>query len=136
LEADLIESPALQDLSGKAALLVLIRFHQKAHRKSPGKKKRPLQKYVITNNGEIVFSYREARELGIRSTETFYRVCRELTEKGFIDLAEYPNWYEKKPAKWAISDRWRLYGTEDFKPATIGRILPREVGFQRKEKTK
>jgi hypothetical protein len=32
LEPDLIESDAFRDLSGKAAILVLIRFHQKAHR--------------------------------------------------------------------------------------------------------
>jgi hypothetical protein len=134
LEPDLIESNALQDLSGKAAMLVLIRFHQKARRKNPNRKKQGIHKMIITNNGEIVFTYAEARESGIKSSRTFWKVCRELVEKGFIDLAEYPNWLEKEPAKWAISTRWKWYGTERFEPATIERILPPGVGFQKKSK--
>jgi hypothetical protein len=134
LESDLIESYAVMDLSGKAAMLVLIRFHQKARRKKTKRSKQPIQKYEITNNGEIVFTYAEARELGIKSSRTFWKVCRELVEKGFIDLADYPNWLEKEPAKWAISTRWKWYGTERFEPATIERILPPGVGFQKKTK--
>ena len=136
LEPDLIESDALRDLSGKAALLVLIRFHQKAWKKKTKRSKQHIQKYEITNNGEIVFTYSEARELGIKSTGTFWKVCRELVEKGFIDLVEYPNWMEKQPAKWAISTRWKWYGTDRSEPATIERILPPGVGFQKKEKNK
>lgn len=134
LEANLIASNALLDLSGKAALLVLIRFHQKAHRRKTKRSKQPIQKYEITNNGEIVFTYAEAQELGIKSSRTFWKVCRELVEKGFVDLAEYPIWLEKEPAKWAISTRWKWYGTERFEPATIERILPPGVGFQKKTK--
>ena len=136
LEPDLIESDALLDLSGKSALLVLIRFHQKAYRRNPSRKKQGIQKMIITNNGEIVLTHAEARELGIKSTKTFSKVCRELVEKGFIDLAEYPNWLEKKPGKWSISNRWKWYGTERFEPATIERILPPGVGFQKKAKIK
>ena len=132
LEPELIESNALRDLSGKAAMLVLIRFHQKAHRKNPSRKKQGIQKMIITNNGEIVFTYAEARELGIKSSRTFWKVCRELVEKGFINLAEYPNWLEKNPAKWAISTRWKWYGTDRFETASIRRILPTGVGFQKK----
>jgi hypothetical protein len=134
LEPDLIESDAVRNLSGKAAMHVLIRFHQKAHRKNPSRKKQGIQKMIITNNGEIVFTYAEARELGISSSRTFWKVCRELVEKGFIDLTEFPNWLEKEPAKWAISTRWKWYGTERFEPATIERILPPGVGFQKKTK--
>jgi hypothetical protein len=136
LEADLIESDALRDLSGKAALLVLIRFHQKAHRRKTRGSRRSIQRYEITNNGEIVFTYAEAKELGIASSRTFWKACRELVEKGFTDLAEHPNWLEKQPAKWAISTRWKWYATDRFEPATIERILPPGVGFQKKEKNK
>jgi hypothetical protein len=122
------------DLSGKAAMHVLIRFHQKAYRRKTKRSKQAIQKYEITNNGEIVFTYAEVRELGIKSSKTFWKVCRELVEKGFIDLAEHPIWLEKKPAKWAISNRWKWYGTKRFESATIERILPPGVGFQKKTK--
>jgi len=137
LEPDLIESDAFLSLSGKAAMLCLIRFHQKAHRKKASKKKQPLHKYIITNNGEITFTYSEAEQLGIKSTKTFHKVIRELVEeRGFIDIAEFGNWYEKRPHKYAISSRWKLYGTSDYKKKKIPRLLPKGLGFQKKEKNK
>ena len=46
----------------------------------------------ITNNGEIIFTYAEAMELGMKSSSTFNTVLRELVEdKGFIDIAEQGN---------------------------------------------
>jgi hypothetical protein len=136
LEADLIESDAFRDLSGKWAVVVLIRFHQKAHRKNPSRRQQALHRYIITNNGEIVFTYGEAKELGIKSDRTYHKVIRELVEdKGFIDIAEFGNWYQQKPTKFAISSRWKRYGTPDYKPEKIPRLLPQGLGFQKgKEK--
>ena len=133
LEPALIESDAFLDLSGKAAMLCLIRFHQKTYKKRVGGRKRGSSKELkITNNGEIIFSYAEARELGIRSSETFNRVVRELvTDKGFIDIEEPGNWYQKKPTKFAISGRWRRYGTDEFEKVEIVRILPKGIGFKK-----
>jgi len=132
LEPDLIESDAFRDLSGKWAVVVLIRFHQKAHRKKPGRRQQPLHRYIITNNGEIIFTYGEARELGIKSDRTFHKVIRELVEdKGFIDIEEQGNWYEGKPTKFAISRRWKRYGSSDYKKVKIPRQLPRSLGFQK-----
>jgi hypothetical protein len=102
----IIESDAFLNLSGKAAMRCLIRFHQKAHRKNISTRKRGLKHLIITNNGEIIFTYGEARELGIKSPDTFKKVIRELVEdKGFIDVAESGHWYEKKPTKYSISQR-------------------------------
>ena len=126
---DLIQSEAIQGLSG-LALLVLIRFHQKAHRK-PSKNRKGFRHMVITNNGLIQFPYAEARELGIKSDTTFYKIIRQLVEeRGFIDVAELGNWYEKQPTKFAISERWKPYGTPDFKVVEIPRQLPRGLGLQ------
>jgi hypothetical protein len=136
LEPDLIESDAIRDLSGKWSLVVLIRFHQKARRKNPSRKKQGIHKMIITNNGEIVFPYSEAYELGIKSSKTFNRVIRELVEdKGFIDIAEFGNWYEKKPTKFAISNRWKWYGTPDYKKVEVPRQLPKGLGFQKSKKS-
>lgn len=132
LSPDLIESDAFEDLSGKAAMLCLIRFHQKAHRKKTSRKKKGMKDMVIINNGEIIFTYTEAKELGIRSSETFNRVIRELVEeKGFIDISECGNWYLKQPTKFAISERWKKYGTAGYEKAEKPRLLPKGVGFSK-----
>jgi hypothetical protein len=132
LEPAVIESEAFKKLSGKAAVICLIRFHQKAYRKHTSSKKRGMKNLVITNNGEIIFTYSEARELGIKSSETFNRVIRELVEdKGFIDIAELGNWYEKRPTKFAICERWKRYGTDDYESIKIPRVLPKGIGFKK-----
>ena len=92
--------------------------------------------YELIKEGQIIFTYGEAKELGIKSPDTFNRVIHELVEvKGFIDVAERGNWYEKKPTKFAISQRWKRYGTPDYECVEIPRILPRGKGFQ-KNKTR
>jgi hypothetical protein len=131
LEPALIESDAFLELSGKAAIICLIRFHQKAYKKSL-KGKKGIKNYTITNNGEIIFTYGEAKELGIKSSRTFNKVIRELVEdKGFIDIAEFGNWYGNKPSKFAISGRWKRYGTADYEKVEIPRILPQGIGFKK-----
>jgi hypothetical protein len=129
LEPDLIESEAIQGLSGNA-VLVLIRFHQKAHRKKT--RRRGINWTTITNNGQIQFPYAEAREFGIKSDRTFYRIIRQLVEdRGFIDIVEPGNWYLRQPTKFAISQRWKRYGTADFEIVEMSRSLPPGLGFQR-----
>lgn len=135
LESDLIESEAFLNLSGKAALICLMRFHQKAFKKYLNKKKRGLKNLTITNNGEIIFTYSEAKALGIKSADTFNRVLKELSAKGFIDYSEIGNWYAKQPTKFSISYRWRVYGAPDFQKVEKLRILPEGKGFQTKVAT-
>lgn len=135
LTPDLIESDAFFDLSGKAAMLCLIRFHQKAYKKNVKPKRGGVKRQVITNNGKIIFTYAEAKELGIRSSQTFHKVIKELVEeKGFVDIAQSGNWYEKESTRFAISYRWRRYGTPEYEKVEIPRTLPRGLGFK-KQKT-
>ena len=113
-------------------MLCVIRFHQKTFKKKIKRKRGGSKETIITNNGEIIFTYAEAKELGIRSSRTFNRVIRELVEdKGFIDLAEYGSWYGKQPNKFSISYRWRKYGTDEYEKIEIPRILPSGIGFQK-----
>jgi hypothetical protein len=135
LEANLIESEAFLRLSGKAAMLVLIRFYQKAHRKRIKGKSKGIGNMTITNNGQIVFTYAEAAELGI-SRPTFFRVLRELIQdKGFIDITETGSWYLKQATKFAISQRWKRYGTDLYDRVEVGRLLPPGLGFKKGNKT-
>ena len=132
LTYDLIESDAFLNLSGKAAMFCLIRFHQKAYKKNVTPKRGGSKKQLVTNNGEIIFTYAEAKELGIQSSQTFYRAIRELVEnKGFIDVSEPGNWYLKQPTKFSISYRWQNYGTNEYKQKKIKRILPAGLGFKK-----
>jgi hypothetical protein len=132
LTPDLIESEAFLNLSGKAAMLCVIRFHQKAFKKKIKPKRGGSKETIITNNGEIIFTYAEAKELGIRSSRTFYRVIRELVEdKGFVDIEEHGGWYGKQPNKFSISYRWRKYGTGEYKKMEVPRILPSGIGFKK-----
>ena len=108
LTPDLIESEAFLGLC-KSSMLCLIRFHQKAFKRPIKHKKRG--GYEITNNGEIIFTYSEARELGLKSNRTIARAFNQLIEKGFVDTAEPGNWYLKQPTKYSISDRWKKYNT-------------------------
>ena len=132
LEPSLIESQAFEALSGKAAMLVLIRFHQKAYKKRRDGKKRGLKNLMVTNQGEIIFTYTEAAELGIKSTQTFHKVLKELIEeKGFIDIAYRGNYYENEPSLYGISGRWKRYGTSQYEKVKIPRVLPKGIGFKK-----
>ena len=134
LEPSLIESEAFRDLSGKAAIVTLIRFHQKAYKKRIDGKKRGLKNLVVTNNGEIIFTYGEAKELGIKSTQTFHKVLKELAEdKGFIDIAYRGNYYENEPSKYSISGRWKRYGSSQYEKVKVPRILPKGIGFKKQK---
>jgi hypothetical protein len=133
LEPALIESEAFEDLSGKAAMLVLIRFHQKAYKKRKDGRKRGLKNLVVTNNGEIIFTYAEAKELGIKSSQTFYKVIKELVEElGFINIAYRGNYYQNEPSRYSISERWKRYKTDNYEKIKIPRILPKGIGFKKK----
>ena len=115
-------------------MVALVRFHQKAHRKRTGKKNKRVDDMTITNNGSITFPYAEAQELGIKSTQTFSRVIHELVEdKGFIDISEPGNWYLRQPTRYAISQRWKRYGTALYKAVHLDRQLPKGMGFQCQE---
>ena len=87
---------------------------------------------ISFNNGEIVFTYTEAKELGIRSSQTFYRVIKELVEeKGFINMTYRGNYYDNEPNKFGISERWKHYGTDRYEKVEIPRILPKGIGFKK-----
>ena len=87
---------------------------------------------VMENNGQIIFTYAEAAELGI-STATFWKAVKELLARGFVDIAEAGNWYEKEPNRFSISRRFLNYGSPDFQVVKWERSLPGGLGFQKKQ---
>ena len=114
VERKLLESGAYHDLKGRAPK-VLMWFLAK--RKMARLKNRKRNEWVIANNGEIVFTYSEASEKHGISRQAFSKAIDELLKKGFIDITTQGIGVTKAPSLYAISERWRNYGTAEFKSA-------------------
>lgn len=113
LEQRLVKSPAWLSLGGTAKDVYLI-FRTKCvivKRQGKPQKRGP----VITNNGQIEFTYVEAEEkYGIKPGR-FRRALDQLIDRGFIDVAATGMGIFKTKTWYAISERWRDYGTPEFK---------------------
>jgi len=107
----MLDSPAFWDLSA-TAIKVLMKFMGKRQlaRSRKGSKS---ERWIVTNNGEIQFTYNEAVGLGI-SRSAFARALDELISHGFIDVAQSGVGQFKATTLYAISERWRAWGTDDF----------------------
>ena len=72
------------------------------------------REWIITNNGEIQFTYDEAWEKwGIKSGK-FTRAIDDLIRVGLIDIAKSGLGLKKDKSLYAISNRWEKYGTDEF----------------------
>jgi hypothetical protein len=118
IQKELLYSLVYRSLS-RAALLVYQDFLAKRVMRLI---KRNKKKYwCIENNGKIIYPYSEAENRGI-SRKTFVKAIDELQRKGFIDITHLGKG-GRKPAKgtgdvttYMIDDRWRDYGTLEFRP--------------------
>ena len=113
LKKDLIQSPAFLSLAGTAPQVLLL-FMLRRQLKKSGFGKR--QAYVITNNGEIVFTYIEAKDKWGISRPRFKRAIEQLTDRGFIDIRFRGTGLQGSKNLYAISERWKKYGTDSFEP--------------------
>lgn len=104
---DLLESKAFLELQGARAIRTLIRFYQK---RTWIKKRRGRPEF---NGAGLAFTYGEARELGI-STGQFHAIIRRLYELGLIEIEHQGGGLARDYSRFAISDRWRRYGTPEF----------------------
>lgn len=110
-ERELLCSDAYWNLTGTEIRILNI-FHMKCRKvgKSEAKKTHvPLG--TIKNNGQIVFTYKEAGIYGI-SKAKFTRAIDKLIEIGFLVIAI--NGRQGVSTKYSISDRWKKYGTPYF----------------------
>ena len=107
-DTSLRESPAFRSLNA-TALFVLMDFYSKKHMK------KTRGKHVLTNNGELVYTYKEALEKGI-SKATFMRALDSLIDRGFIDVRATGAGRYRSESRYALSNRWRDWGTDKFIP--------------------
>ncbi|MBT3922175.1 MAG: hypothetical protein HOF21_06320 [Nitrospina sp.] len=98
---------AFQGLS-KAAITLLFEFLYRR------KLEYDNEKWVITNNAEIILSYRYVKKLFGFSHSTTARCLSQLVERGFIDIAHQGTANARDCSRYAISDRWKAFGTKKF----------------------
>ena len=129
-EKQLINSKAFVELNTATAHKVLAIFFTKRQYEPDGIGR--WKKWAIKNNGEIIFTYKEAKKkLGVRSDRTFAKAIDELREKGFIDIASTGMGVHKVVTLYSISDRWKLYGTPEYKQPKPRPKKPINRGFQK-----
>jgi hypothetical protein len=97
------------------AIRVLLIFYTKRHL---GKKRdsKGNMRYPILNNGDIVFTYREALEKYGMVGKKFCGAIDDLVAKGFVEIT-YQGTGPGDPSTYMLCDRWQQYGTENFKSA-------------------
>lgn len=85
------------------------------------------------NTKHIIFTYNEA--IKIMAIKTFIKSRNQLIERGLIDIIKRGG-LEKQPMIYGLSDRWKRFGTKDFKKIEIKDILPKiyKTGFKKKNK--
>ena len=109
IEREMILSPAFHKLNGRAkGVLFLFLYRRQWSR--PSRK----GKWYTTNNGEIVFPYKEAKKRFKIPKSSFARAIDNLIEYGFIDIAHLGGGLIGDCTKYSISNRWRNYGADNF----------------------
>ena len=71
-------------------------------------------KWYTTNNGEIVFPYKEAKKRFKIPKSSFARAIDSLIKYGFIDIAHLGGGLIGDCTRYSISNRWKNYDTEHF----------------------
>ena len=115
LEKKLVTSRAWLSLKGIAPQIYMI-FRLKCvveEIESVGKPNKR-REWLITNNGKITFTYKQAlNRFGITPSR-FVRAIDELIAKGFLDIAESGMGVHRQTTKYSISNRWEKYDTVEF----------------------
>ena len=131
IDADLVLSRAFLNLTGIApqVLLLFLRRRRMVKLGRAGK-----ERWVIENNGEIVFPYAEAENKFGITRPRFQRAIDQLVDHGFIDIAHSGGGMLKDVSKYTISARWQDYGTTKFiqKPRKKD---TRGLGFKKKKQS-
>ena len=118
MESKLFDSKAYKSLT-KAEMRIYFEFLLK--RRFGKRKKKDRKQHIIINNGEITFTYAEAERLGY-PRPTFLRAIDKLIDVGLIDITyqgiggmvSENGKIKGEPTLFAISERWKDYGTENF----------------------
>ena len=118
-------SPAFRKMT-KSSIFILLEFYSRRQ-----VAKIPRRGWQISNNGEIVFTYDEAKSKFRIARSTFRSSIDQLVELGFIDIAHHGGGMMKDSSKYGISERWRDYGREEYIKKSRQKDT-RKLGFTKK----
>ena len=123
IEPDIFYSHAFTELSA-SGIRVLMRCLQK---RKWSKVKIRGKKQIVYNNDGFIFPYAEADFLHIKTTQ-FWKNIKKLVEVGFIEIIHQGGWYQKNEKEkdysvYRLSDRWKKYGTQEFKKIEKPKVL-------------
>ena len=104
-------SKAFLSLNGTSIKVLTIFLYKRQLEPFKNKKRKA---YLVKNDNEIVFTYKEAQEKYKISRRSFSQALDELVEKGFIRIARPGIARLKIHTLYGFSERWRNYGTKDF----------------------
>ena len=109
IEREMILPSAFHTLNGRAMEVLLLFLYRRQWNQASRK-----GKWYTTNNGEIVFPYKEAKKRFKIPKSSFARAIDNLIEYGFIDIAHLGGGLIGDCTKYSISNRWRNYDTNRF----------------------
>jgi len=131
---ELLHSEAYRELNYGPAVKVLTWFYEKV-KIEVNKGKRGKGKYRFVN-GSVSFTYKEAEHRGL-SHRQFNKALRELYRLGFIEILKPGSALKGDWTEFAFSERWRVYGTADFKESEFPKsVVWRNFGFGSKARRK
>jgi len=129
---DLLHSEAYLSVKYAPAYMVLDWFLEK-RKVIRHKKRRGKDRFEVVNNGEISFTYEDARCRGL-SDQQFSWALKKLHAVGFIDVTEHGTGMMGSYTKFALSERWRDYGTRNLKHEEFPRS--NYIGYRQPKRNK
>jgi len=130
---DVLDSEAFKSLNS-TAIRVFLRFLQKRTFTKAGKKGNNSRKQVFNDHG-LIFTYAEGEALDMPGC-TFFRAIKKLITVGLIDQEHQGGIHKNDISLYAISERWRDYGTPAFKEVEKKRVLQRDCDVHARIKQK
>ena len=131
---ELLHSEAYMRLSYGPAIKALNWFYEKV-KLEVNKARRGKNRYQVIN-GDISFTYREAGFRGL-SHHQFSNALKELHKFGFIEIMKPGSALKGDWTQFAFSERWREYGTSNFKGLEFPKsVFWRNFGFGSKKSAK
>ena len=128
-------NPAFRKLNPSSTFVLFEFLYRRKVTQVPTKVGRG-KEWIISNNGEIFFTYDEAENNFGIPRSTFRRAIDQLVDLGFIDITHHGGGMMKDASKYAISERWKEYGKKEFLKKTRPKDT-RGLGFTKEnwEKT-
>jgi hypothetical protein len=129
----LVDSPAFAALTTGASVKCLVWFWQMANygrqARTPGTESPIGRVDKITNNGELSFTYQEAEWRGV-SPSRFRCALKDLYRLGFIEVEHLGRGQRCDFTKYALSNRWQKYSTQEWEETPFPKNFSKGCGFR------